>query len=140
MGAVSLCPASAVRTSALAATSSCRAETGGRVCTVKPHVNLENPMLPTSLKEIALAQLDQRRPLEQVILRFAAVIGQVFTTQLLYHILPRGIRKEMSSILDMLTNDKILMWLERREAPHDVQDATTGPANFLQAERGRCYQ
>ncbi|KFV17356.1 Adenylate cyclase type 10, partial [Tauraco erythrolophus] len=53
-----------------------------------------------SLAEIALAQLDRMQLLKQVVLKLAAVIGSVFTTQLLSHILPAGIRHQMSCLLD----------------------------------------
>ncbi|KFQ96288.1 Adenylate cyclase type 10, partial [Nipponia nippon] len=91
---------SAAEASALAATSSSGAGNDGRVCIVRPDVNLENTMLPATLKEIALAQLDQIKPLKRMLLKFAAVIGPVFTTQLLSHILPTGFRHKMNCLLD----------------------------------------
>ncbi|XP_054667428.1 adenylate cyclase type 10-like [Grus americana] len=125
-----------IETSALAATSSSSAGNDGRVCIVRPDVNLENTVLPTALKEIALAQLDQMKPLKQTVLKFAAVIGLVFTTQLLSHILPADIRHKMNFLLDMLVSDNILKWLKSTEVPEDVQDATEGPASSLQAGHG----
>ncbi|KFQ07739.1 Adenylate cyclase type 10, partial [Leptosomus discolor] len=87
--------------SLLAAPSTSRMGNDGRVCIIRPDVNLENIMLPATLKETALAQLDQREPLERTVLKFAAVIGPVFTTQLLLHILPTSLKNEMNCLLDL---------------------------------------
>ncbi|XP_076219588.1 adenylate cyclase type 10-like [Aptenodytes patagonicus] len=125
-----------IEASALAATSSSSAGNDGRVCIIRPDVNLENTMLPASLKEIALAQLDRIKPLKQMVLKFAAVIGPVFTTQLLSHILPTGVRPKMNCLLNTLVSDNILKRLKSTEVPEDVQDPTKGPATSLRAERG----
>lgn len=89
------------------------------------------------LTEIALAQLDRIKPLKQTVLKLAAVIGPVFTTQLLSHILPHGIRHEMNCLLDMLVSDNILKWLKTTEVPEDVRDPTKGPGSSRQAESGK---
>ncbi|KAM9593499.1 adenylate cyclase type 10-like [Morphnus guianensis] len=127
---------SAAEASPLAATSSSSAGNDGRVCIIRPDVNPENTVLPTTLKEIALAQLDRIKPLKQTVLKFAAVIGPVFTTQLLSHILPDGMRHKMNCLLDMLVSDNILKWLKTTEVPEDVRDPTKGPGTSRQAERG----
>ncbi|KAM9593485.1 adenylate cyclase type 10-like [Morphnus guianensis] len=67
-----------------------------------------------------LAQLDRIKPLKQTVLKFAAVIGPVFTTQLLSHILPDGMRHKMNCLLDMLVSDNILKWLKTTEVPEGV--------------------
>ncbi|PKU27281.1 adenylate cyclase type 10-like [Limosa lapponica baueri] len=89
------------------------------------------------LAEIALTQLDQMKPLKRMILKFAAVIGPVFTTQLLSYILPAGVRQQMNPLLDMLVSDKILKWLKTREALEDVQDPPERPATSWHAESGK---
>ncbi|KAK4809574.1 hypothetical protein QYF61_019996 [Mycteria americana] len=152
---------SAVEASPLAATSSSGAGNEGRVCFIRPDANLENTVLPATLKglvaydsnrsgatlkmpplgcdcpaEIVLAQLDQIKLLKQMVLKFAAVIGPVFTTQLLSHILPAGVRHKMNCLLDMLVRDNILKWLKNPEVPEDVQGPPKGPATSLQAESG----
>lgn len=48
--ALLLHPASAVEASSLAAASSSSAENDGRICIVRPDVNLENTMLPATMK------------------------------------------------------------------------------------------
>ncbi|KAM6414148.1 adenylate cyclase type 10 [Rhynochetos jubatus] len=146
--------ASAIEASALAATSNSSAGHDGRVCTIRPDVNLENAVLPVTLKdrvecivgclylldptllslEIVLAQLDQIALLKQKVLKFAAVIGPVFTTQMLLHILPASIRLRMNPLLDMLVGNNILMWLKKTEVPEDVQDPTKGAATSLRAK------
>ncbi|XP_068264110.1 adenylate cyclase type 10-like [Nyctibius grandis] len=128
--------ASALKDSSLAATSSSSAGKDGRVCVIRADMNLENTVLPTTLKEIALAQLDRIESLEQTALKFAAVIGPVFTTQLLSHILPAGIRHNMNCLLNRLVHNNILKWLKKPEVPQDAQDATKGPATAPQAESG----
>ncbi|NXF41816.1 ADCYA cyclase, partial [Nyctibius bracteatus] len=117
----------------LSATSSSGAGNGGRVCVIREDVNLENIVLPSTLKEIALAQLDRIAPLEQTTLKFAAVIGPVFTTQLLSHILSADIRHNMNCLLNRLVYDDVLKWLKHTEVP-DVLDATKVPATSPQAE------
>ncbi|XP_050769781.1 adenylate cyclase type 10-like [Gymnogyps californianus] len=124
-----------IEASPLAATLSSSVRNDGSVCTIRPDVNLENMVLPATLKEIVLAQLDRIKPLKQMVLKFAAVIGPVFTTQLLSHILPAGVRHKMNCLLDMLVSDNILKWLKNTEVPEDVQDPTKGPATSPQAER-----
>ncbi|XP_052632500.1 adenylate cyclase type 10-like, partial [Harpia harpyja] len=127
---------SAVEASPLAATSSSSAGNDGRVCIIRPDVNPENTVLPTTLKEIVLAQLDRIKPLKQMVLKFAAVIGPVFTTQLLSHILPDGMRHKTNCLLDMLVSDSILKWLKTTEVPEDVRDPTKGPGTSRQAGSG----
>ncbi|KAM6234893.1 adenylate cyclase type 10-like [Spheniscus humboldti] len=127
---------SAVEASPLAAASSSSAGNDGRVCIIRPDVNLENTVLPATLKEIALAQLDRIKPLGQMVLKFAAVIGPVFTTQLLSHMLPAGVRHKMNCVLNALVSDNILKRLKNTEVPEDVRGPTKGPATSLQAESG----
>uniref|UniRef100_A0A672TKS7 Guanylate cyclase domain-containing protein n=1 Tax=Strigops habroptila TaxID=2489341 RepID=A0A672TKS7_STRHB len=86
-----------------------------------------------SLTEIVLAQLDEIKSLEQTVLKFAAIIGLVFTTQLLSYILPTGIRHKMTILLDSLVSDNILKWIDSTEEP-DVQDPSKEPATSPQAE------
>ncbi|XP_074936347.1 adenylate cyclase type 10-like [Phalacrocorax aristotelis] len=118
----------------LVATSSSSAGSDGRVCTIRPDVNLENTVLPVTLKEIALSQLDQLKPLKQTVLKYAAVIGPVFTTQLLLHVLPADMRHKVNCVLTMLVKDNILKWLKNTEVPEDVQDPTKRPGTSVQAE------
>ncbi|KAF1572969.1 UNVERIFIED_CONTAM: Adenylate cyclase type 10, partial [Eudyptes pachyrhynchus] len=125
-----------IEASPLAAASSSSAGNDGRVCIIRPDVNLENTVLPATLKEIALAQLDRINPLGQMVLKFAAVIGPVFTTQLLSHMLPADVRHKMNCVLNALVSDKILKRLKNTEVPEDVQGPTKRPATSLQAECG----
>ncbi|XP_074464835.1 adenylate cyclase type 10-like [Larus michahellis] len=125
---------SAAEASSLAATWSSEARNDGRVCLLRPGVTLENTALPIPLKEIALTQLDRMQPLTRMVVKFAAIIGPVFTTQLLLHILPTGLRTHMNSSLDELVSDNILRWLKNTEVPEDVQDPTEGPATSSQVE------
>ncbi|XP_074936367.1 adenylate cyclase type 10-like [Phalacrocorax aristotelis] len=118
----------------LIAMSSSSAGSDGRVCTIRPDVNLENTVLPVTLKEIALSQLDQLKPLKQTVLKYAAVIGPVFTTQLLLHVLPADMRHKVNCVLTMLVKDNILKWLKNTEVPEDVQDPTKRPGTSVQAE------
>ncbi|KAM8984015.1 adenylate cyclase type 10-like [Ara ararauna] len=119
-------------------TRSSRPGTGSEamICIVKPGVNLDNTVLPINLKEIALAELDEIEPLEQAVLKFAAVIGPVFTTQLLLYILPTRIRHKMTVLLDSLVSDNILKWIESIEQPEDAQDPSKVPPSFPQSETG----
>ncbi|KFQ54477.1 Adenylate cyclase type 10, partial [Nestor notabilis] len=87
---------------ASAITTSSRSSLGSAamICILRPGVNLDSIALPRNLKEIALAQLDEIKSLEQIVLKFAAVIGLVFTTQMLSYILPTNIKHKMTVLLD----------------------------------------
>ncbi|XP_061320284.1 adenylate cyclase type 10-like [Pezoporus flaviventris] len=126
----------AVLESSLTASSRSRAGAAAMICIVRPGVNLDSTMLPSNLKEIVLAQLDEITPLEQTVLKFAAIIGPVFTTQLLSYILPIRMRHKMTTLLDSLVSDNILKWTESTEEPEDVQDPSKEPATPPQAEIG----
>ncbi|XP_040511828.1 adenylate cyclase type 10-like [Gallus gallus] len=109
---------------------------GERMCAIRPDVNLETSMLPFALKEIALAELDRMDLQKQMVLKFAAIIGPVFTTQQLVHILPISVNQWINPLLDMLVKDNILKRLENTEEPEDVQGAPEGPATSGQAGSG----
>eukprot|EP00076_Gallus_gallus_P035383 XP_025000921.1 adenylate cyclase type 10-like [Gallus gallus] len=124
---------------------------GERMCAIRPDVSLETSMLPFALKgsgtgktemccfflaEIALAELDRMDLQKQMVLKFAAIIGPVFTTQQLVHILPISVNQWINPLLDMLVKDNILKWLKNTEEPEDVQGAPEGPATSGQAGSG----
>lgn len=90
-----------------------------------------------SLTEIVLAQLDEVKPLEQTLLKFAAIIGPVFTTQLLLYILPSRMRHKMNTLLDSLVRDNMLKRIESTEEPEDVQYPSKEPATPPQAKIGK---
>lgn len=92
------------------------------------------------MTEIALAELDRITLMKQTVLKFAAIIGPVFTTQLLAHILPTCIRQQMNYLLDVLVGDNIIKWLKNTGVPRDVQDAREGPATSQQAGSGKWWQ
>lgn len=92
------------------------------------------------MTEIALAELDRITLQKQMVLKFAAIIGPVFTTQLLAHILPTCTRQHMNSLLDGLVSDNILKWLKDTGVPRDIQDAREGPSTSQQAGSGKWWQ
>ena len=91
------------------------------------------------LAEIALAELDRMDLQKQMVLKFAAIIGPVFTTQQLVHILPISVNQWINPLLDMLVKDNILKRLENTEEPEDVQGAPEGPATSGQAGSGKWW-
>lgn len=92
-----------------------------------------------SLTEIVLAQLDKIKPLEQTVLKFAAIIGPVFTTQQLSYVLPARIRHKMTTLVGSLVSDNILKWMESTEEliTEDVQDPSKEAGTPPQAEIGK---
>lgn len=64
------------------------------------------------LAEIALAELDRINLEKQMVLKFAAIIGPVFTTQQLVHIICSSKRQGINSLLDKLVEDNILKQLD----------------------------
>lgn len=91
------------------------------------------------LAEIALAELDRMDLQKQMVLKFAAIIGPVFTTQQLVHILPISVNQWINPLLDMLVKDNILKRLKNTEEPEDVQGAPEGPATSGQAGSGKWW-
>ncbi|XP_033928991.1 adenylate cyclase type 10-like [Melopsittacus undulatus] len=126
----------AVLESSLTTSSRSSAGSAAMICTVRPGVNLDSTVLPSNLKEIVLAQLDEVKPLEQTLLKFAAIIGPVFTTQLLLYILPSRMRHKMNTLLDSLVRDNMLKRIESTEEPEDVQYPSKEPATPPQAKIG----
>nr|XP_056700692.1 adenylate cyclase type 10-like [Euleptes europaea] len=77
------------------------------ICTVKQNVKLHNIMLPPTLKGIALAELDNMSPSEQMVVKCAAIIGVTFSTDLLLHILPEWTKMKMNQTLAALVESHI---------------------------------
>ncbi|XP_054836317.1 adenylate cyclase type 10-like [Eublepharis macularius] len=77
------------------------------ICTVKQNVKLHNIMLPPILKGIALAELDNMTPSEQMVVKCAAIIGVTFSTELLLHILPDWTKMKMNQTLAALVESRI---------------------------------
>ncbi|XP_003414943.1 adenylate cyclase type 10 [Loxodonta africana] len=100
------------------------------VCNIAGGVRLKNLSPPASLKEISLVQLDSMSLSHQMLVRCAAIIGQTFTTELLFEILPCWNMKMMikalatlveSNIFDCFRNGKELrMALKQHAASFEV--------------------
>ncbi|KAF7463027.1 hypothetical protein GHT09_010579 [Marmota monax] len=82
------------------------------VCTVKDDVNLDTVLLPPLLKEIAVNQLDQLSPEEQLLVKCAAIIGHSFHINLLHHLLPGWDKNKLLQLLGALVDMHVLRWLE----------------------------
>ncbi|XP_059967430.1 adenylate cyclase type 10-like [Mesoplodon densirostris] len=78
------------------------------VCTVKDDVNLDTVLLPPLLKEIAVNQLDQLSPEEQLLVKCAAVIGHSFHIDLLQHLLPGWGKNKLLQVLRALVDIRVL--------------------------------
>uniref|UniRef100_A0A8D2LEA2 Adenylate cyclase 10 n=1 Tax=Varanus komodoensis TaxID=61221 RepID=A0A8D2LEA2_VARKO len=61
------------------------------------------------LRRIALAELDNMNPSEQMVVKCAAVIGVTFSTELLLHILPEWTKIKMTQTLAALVESHIFM-------------------------------
>ncbi|XP_036611380.1 adenylate cyclase type 10 [Trichosurus vulpecula] len=77
------------------------------VCDIAPGVRLKNMSPPATLKEISLVQLDSMSLSQQMLVRCAAIIGQNFTTALLFEILPCWNMKMMVEALVSLVQSSI---------------------------------
>lgn len=80
------------------------------VCTVKDDVNLDTVLLPPFLKEIAVSQLDQLSPEEQLLVKCAAIIGHSFHIDLLQHLLPGWDKNKLLQVLRALVDIHVLCW------------------------------
>ncbi|XP_064372472.1 adenylate cyclase type 10-like [Dromaius novaehollandiae] len=119
--------------------AACHSSSAGkdcRVCTVRPDVNLQNTVLPPTLKEIALTELDSMEPSEQLVLKCAAIIGLMFTTELLFHILPTWTKAKMEKALNVLVRGRILKWLKAEKVAEDSSVSTKGSVASLEEECG----
>ncbi|XP_023445832.2 adenylate cyclase type 10-like isoform X3 [Dasypus novemcinctus] len=83
------------------------------ICTVKDDVNLDTVLLPPLLKEIAVNQLDQLSPEEQLLVKCAAVIGHSFHIDLLQHLLPGWDKNKLLQVLMALVDIHVLCWLNK---------------------------
>ncbi|XP_062989255.1 adenylate cyclase type 10 [Elgaria multicarinata webbii] len=91
------------------------------ICTIRQNVKLHNIMLPPTLKGIALAEIDNMNPSEQMVVKCAAVIGVSFTTELLLHILPEWTKMKMNQTLAALVESHIFMCLSERKELNATQ-------------------
>ncbi|KAM6217259.1 adenylate cyclase type 10 [Rhynchocyon petersi] len=82
-------------------------EEHGDVCNIASGVRLKNLSPPASLKEISLVQLDSMCLSHQMLVRCAAIIGQTFTTELLFEILPCWNMKMMIKALATLVESNV---------------------------------
>ncbi|KAM7137231.1 adenylate cyclase type 10-like isoform 2-T2 [Molossus nigricans] len=85
------------------------------VCTVKEDVNLDAVLLPPLLKEIAVIQLDQLSPEEQLLVKCAAVIGHSFHIGLLQHLLPGWGKHKLLRVLRALVDIHVFRWCNKSQ-------------------------
>ncbi|CAM5134261.1 unnamed protein product [Eretmochelys imbricata] len=91
------------------------------ICTIRQNVKLQNIMLPPTLKGIALAELDNMSPSEQMVVKCAAIIGLTFTTELLLHILPEWTKRKMNQTLATLVDSHIFKCFNKRKDSQNAQ-------------------
>ncbi|XP_074078020.1 adenylate cyclase type 10 isoform X2 [Macrotis lagotis] len=85
------------------------------VCDIVPGVRLKNMSPPATLKEISLVQLDSMSLSQQMLVRCAAIIGQTFTTALLFEILPCWNMKMMVEALATLVQSSIFYCFQNQK-------------------------
>ncbi|MGH0135884.1 UNVERIFIED_CONTAM: hypothetical protein FKN15_059675 [Acipenser sinensis] len=76
----------------------------------EPKIVIENPKA-----SMALAQLDHMQPAEQMIVKFASIIGYTFTTQMLQYILIEGADQKLNQSLDSLFESHTFECASRRK-------------------------
>ncbi|KAL2096533.1 hypothetical protein ACEWY4_008681 [Coilia grayii] len=69
------------------------------VCLASKGAKFHEISIPLTLKGMALAHLDQLQPGEQMVVKCAAIIGHVFTTQMLANILPELTEDKLNDTL-----------------------------------------
>ncbi|XP_007935921.1 adenylate cyclase type 10 [Orycteropus afer afer] len=82
-------------------------EDNGEVCNIASSARLKNLSPPASLKGISLVHLDSMSLSHQMLVRCAAIIGQTFTTELLFEILPCWNMKMMIKALAILVEANV---------------------------------
>ncbi|XP_039341045.1 adenylate cyclase type 10 isoform X3 [Mauremys reevesii] len=101
------------------------------ICTIRQNVKLQNIMLPPTLKGIALAELDNMSPSEQMVVKCAAIIGLTFTTELLLHILPEWTKRKMNQTLAALVDSHIFKCFNKRKDSQNAQSQDMPSAELL---------
>ncbi|XP_030058327.1 adenylate cyclase type 10-like [Microcaecilia unicolor] len=102
-------------------------EAGSYSCHLRKDANLQNIPLPLTLRGIALSQLDQMSPEEQLVVKCAAVIGQTFTIKLLYHIFPDDSERKLAPTLMSLVKMQMIECASRRKALSTLTAAQPDP-------------
>ncbi|XP_062457146.1 adenylate cyclase type 10-like [Rhea pennata] len=125
---------SVMEASTTAAARSSSAGKDRRVCAMRPDVTLQNTVLPPTLKGIALAELDSMKPSEQMVLKCAAILGPLFSTELLFHILPGWSRAKLNKALNALVRCNILKWLNAAKGAEESSVPTEGSGTSLEEE------
>ncbi|XP_015214518.2 adenylate cyclase type 10 [Lepisosteus oculatus] len=77
------------------------------VCHIGEAAKLHEIPIPLALKGMALSQLDHMLPAEQMVVKFAAIIGHTFTTQMLQYILPEVMDQKLNQSLVSLFRSHI---------------------------------
>ncbi|CAI5776518.1 adenylate cyclase type 10 [Podarcis lilfordi] len=113
-------------------TSRTSRESDSYICTITQNVKMHNIMLPPTLKGIALAELDNMNPSEQMVVKCAAIIGVTFSTELLFHILPEWTKMKMNQTLAALVESHIFKCFgERKEMnTNQIQDELSNELCF----------
>ncbi|XP_028936584.1 adenylate cyclase type 10 isoform X4 [Ornithorhynchus anatinus] len=88
---------------------------GIEVCDLTKGVRLKNMSPPSTLKEISLVQLDSMSLSHQMLVRCAAIIGQTFSTELLFEVLPCWNMKMMIKALAILVESSIFYYFRNRK-------------------------
>ncbi|XP_067388626.1 adenylate cyclase type 10 [Emydura macquarii macquarii] len=101
------------------------------ICTIRQNVKLQNIMLPPTLKGIALAELDNMSPSEQMVVKCAAIIGLTFTTELLLHILPEWTKRKMNQTLAALVDSHIFKCYNQRKDSQKAQSQDMPSSELL---------
>ncbi|XP_026511379.1 adenylate cyclase type 10-like [Terrapene carolina triunguis] len=105
------------------------------ICTIRQNVKLQNIMLPPTLKGIALAELDNMSPSEQMVVKCAAIIGLTFTTDLLLHILPEWTKRKMNQTLAALVDSHIFKCFNKRKDSQSAQSQDMPSTELLVCPR-----
>ncbi|XP_033006969.1 adenylate cyclase type 10 [Lacerta agilis] len=114
-------------------TSMTSRESDSYICTITQNVKMHNIMLPPTLKGIALAELDNMNPSEQMVVKCAAIIGVTFSTELLFHILPEWTKMKMNQTLAALVESHIFKCFSERKEMNtsQIQDELSNELCFF---------
>ncbi|KAK6483081.1 adenylate cyclase type 10-like [Huso huso] len=85
------------------------------VCFIGEAVTLHEIQIPLTLKGMYYYFLDHLQPAEQMIVKFASIIGYTFTTQMLQYILIEGADQKLNQSLDSLFESHTFECASRRK-------------------------
>ena len=90
------------------------------ICIISPGVDIEDVIVPNTVKDLVIARLDRMSPNEQLILKCASILGMSFTRDLLRAIIPQSSLYVLDRTLYNLSKEGVLECGSLSQASTDI--------------------